>query len=150
MSTRRSSTISDLYDFDEVAWLDAMVALLRRGAVEELDLAHLAEYLSDIALRERREVESQLSALLVHVLKWVHLPDYRSRSWSETIDQQRQELARRVSRGALQSHAESVLPATYAEAFERTLAETGLSAESVPDACPYTLDALLRFDIADE
>jgi Domain of unknown function DUF29 len=150
MSPHPGSTISELYELDEIAWLDAMVALLQGRAVDELDFVHLEEYLSDNANRQRRQVERQLAEFLVHVLKWVHLPEHRSRRWKGTIIEQRQALAASASRGALRNHAEFALPMAYAEAVERTLAETGLSAEDLAARPPLTLDELLRLEFVDD
>jgi hypothetical protein len=143
-------TLADLYEADETAWLDATADLIRRGAYRELDYAHLEEYLSDMARRDRREVESRLVVLIAHVLKWLHQPDQRSRSWQGTVVGQRQELARLVARGVLRNHAEAVLPEMYAEAVERAVAETGLPAQTFPAECPYSLEQLLSFDPAAE
>src|SRR5205807_1412060 len=96
-------------------------------------------------LRERREVESRLVVLLMHILKWEHQPDHRSRSWSGTIIEQRQELVRHAGRGVLRKHAESALAGAYEDAIERAAEETGLPPETFPAACPYTVDQLLNY-----
>jgi hypothetical protein len=146
MVQRTELILSELYTEDETAWLDTMVVLLRSGAYAELDFANLREYLSDMAKRDRREVESRLVVLLAHVLKWVHQPDQRSRSWRASIVEQRQELKRLASRGVLRKHAESVLAEAYHEAVERATAETGLPLEAFPGECAYSVDELLSFD----
>ena len=148
-ATQSSIVLADLYEEDETAWLDAMVELLHRRELAELDYAHLGEYLEDMAKRDRREVESRLVTLIAHVLKWGYQPDQRSRSWRGTILEQRQELGRLVGRGVLRNHAEAVLADVYAEAVERAVAETGLASETFPANIPYTLDQLLAFDPAD-
>ena len=51
--------------------------------------------------------------------------------------------SRLAARGVLRNHAEAVLAEVYAEAIERAAAETGLTAESFPAKCPYTLEQLL-------
>ena len=142
--------LADLYELDETAWLEATAAAIRRGAVGDLDYPNLAEYLSDMARRDRHEVESRLAVLIAHVLKWVHQPDLRSRSWRGTIVEQRQELSRRTTRGVLRNHAEAVLADVYAEAVERAVADTDLPATTFPAECPYTLEQLLSFDPAAE
>jgi hypothetical protein len=146
MIQRAGTPLSQLYESDETAWLDAMADLIRQGRWGELDYAHLGEYLTDMARRDHREVESRLATLLTHVLKWVHQPDHRSGSWRGTIIAQRQELARLVERGVLRNHAATVLAAVYAEAVERAAAETGLPAASFPKECPYPLEQLLSPD----
>ncbi|HET6572196.1 MAG TPA: DUF29 domain-containing protein [Fimbriiglobus sp.] len=143
-------TLADLYESDETAWLDATADLIRRGAYRELDYAHLEEYLTDMARRDRREVESRLVVLIAHILKWVYQPDQRTRGWQGTIVEQRQELSRLAARGVLRKHAEAVLAEMYAEGVERAVAETGLPAQSFPAGCPHSLEQLLSFDPAAE
>ena len=138
-------TLADLYEADETAWLDAMVELLRHGNISALDLPHLQEFLSDTALRERKEVESRLVILIAHILKWEHQPDHRSKSWSGSIIAQRQELVRNASRGVLRKHAESAIAETYEDALELAADETGLPPSAFPAECPYTLEQLLNY-----
>jgi len=109
MAVRMVDTLPALYERDETAWLESMAELARDGRAQDLDLLHLAEYLSDRARRDRREVESRLVVLLAHLLKWIHQPAHRSRSWRATVIEQRQELNRRAGRGVLRNHAEEVL-----------------------------------------
>jgi hypothetical protein len=143
MIQRAATGLSQLYEADETAWLEAMAELIQQGRWDDLDYTHLGEYLTDMARRDRREVKSRLTTLLAHVLKWVHQPDHRSRSWRATIIEQRQELAELAARGVLRNHAEAVLAAAYAEAVERAAAETGLAAKSFPNECPYPLEQVL-------
>jgi Domain of unknown function DUF29 len=138
--------LTDLYELDETAWLDAMTELLRRGAFADLDYPHLQEYLADMARRDRREVESRLVVLIAHILKWVYQPEQRSRSWRGTIVEQRQELEGLVDRGVLRNHAEAILDSAYRKSVERAVAETDLPAETFPAECSYTLEQLLAFD----
>jgi hypothetical protein len=147
MIQKAVASLPDLFEADETAWLEAMADLIRQGRWSDLDYAHLQEYLTDMARRDRREVKSRLTTLLAHVLKWVHQPEQRSRSWRGTIVEQRQELTGLAGRGVLRNHAEAVLPEAYAEAVERAAAETGLGAESFPGECPYTFEQLLSVDV---
>jgi hypothetical protein len=55
-------------------------------------------------------------------------------------------LRRLAGRGVLRNHAESVLAEVYQEAVERAAVETGLSPESFPTECAYSVDELLSFD----
>lgn len=138
---------SSLYEQDETAWLEAMAELIRSGRFDELDYLNLAEYLTDMARRDRREVESRLIVLIMHVLKWTHQPQHRSGSWKGTIIEQRQELETLLGRGVLRNHAELVLANVYLKAVERAAAETGLGVGAFPASCPYTVDQLLASDL---
>lgn len=146
MVQRTRLALPELYAEDETAWLDAMADLLAAGEYAELDYANLREYLSDMARRDRREVESRLVLLVMHVLKWVHQPTQQSRSWRASIVEQRQELRRLAGRGVLRNHAEAVLAEVYRDAVERAAAETGLPSETFPRECGYSLDELLAFE----
>lgn len=150
MVQRTSNTLAALYEADETAWLEATADLVRRGLYDQLDTENLSEYLSDMAKRDRREVESRLIVLLAHVLKWVHQPDRRSGSWHATIIEQCQELEGLLGRGVLYNHAESVLPASYLKAVKRAVVETGKTTEDFPVDCPYSLDQLLTANLFGE
>ncbi|MGH7174496.1 MAG: DUF29 domain-containing protein [Gemmataceae bacterium] len=146
MIQQGTPALSQLYETDETAWLDAMAELIQQGRLEDLDYPHLQGYLSDMARRDRREVESRLATLLTHMLKWTYQPDHRSRNWRGTIIEQRQELSDLAASGVLRNHAEAVLADRYAKAVARAAAETGLAANAFPSACPYTLEQLLSPD----
>ena len=147
MAVGIAGTLPALHDLDETAWLEAMADLAREGRGDELDLPNLAEYLADMALRDRREVESRLVVLMAQLLKWEHQPERRSRSWRCTVIEQRQELRRLAGPGVLRNHAADVLAEVYAEAVERAAAETGLGAGVFPKGVPFTLDDLLNVDL---
>ncbi len=143
---KQDTSLSELYEADETAWLEAMADLIRRGSHIDLDYTHLEEYLSDTAKRDRREVKNRLTTLLAQVLKWVYQPDHRTRGWKNTIVVQRQELTDAIGRGVLRNHAESVLAKAYTDAVVRAMTETELPESAFPPACPYTVDQLLAFD----
>ena len=150
MTVSTLDALPALYELDETAWLEAMAELARDGRVGDLDLTHLAEYLADMARRDRREVDSRLVVLLTHLLKWEHQPDRRSRSWRMTVIEQRQELKRDAGRGILRNHAAEVLAEVYVEAVERASAETGLAIDRFPATCPYTIEHLFSVELPPE
>lgn len=147
MAQQTVETLAALYETDETAWLERTAELLRAGRLSEVDTQNLAEYLTDMAKRDRREVFSRLVVLLAHLLKWQFQPDRRSRSWLLTILEQRQELEGLAGQGVLRQHAETVLPEAYQYAVERVVVETGLSPKDFPATCPYSLDQLLSRDL---
>ena len=136
MTVRLLDALPALYERDETAWLDAMAELAREGRVEGLDLPHLAEFLSDMARRDRREVESRLIVLLAHLLKWEHQADRRSRSWRATVIEQGQELEMDAGRGVLRNHAEEILGRGLPEGRETGRRRDGLARRSIPGGMP--------------
>jgi hypothetical protein len=147
MTSLRTASLAELYVDDETAWLDRMAELVRRRRLSDLDLDNLAEYLTDMARRDRREVSSRLVLLMAHLLKWQFQPERRSRSWRAPIIAQRQELAELAASGVLRNHAEAGLTDAFANAVELAAAEAGLPRESLPAECPYTVEQLLAADV---
>jgi hypothetical protein len=136
--------LADLYESDETAWLEITAEQVAKRQFEQLDAGNLAEYLSDMAKRDRREVVSRLRVLLAHLLKWDHQADKRTPSWKLTIANQRRDLADLVTSAVLREHAVGSLEKAYVHAVEIAAIETGLSEDSFPKNCPYSLDAALN------
>ncbi len=150
MATVEATPLETLYQQDETAWLEAMVQLIRLGQFSAVDYPNLAEYLTDMAARDRREVRSRLVVLLMHLLKWEHQPDKRSPSWRTTVLNQRQELVVLASRGVLRVHAAEVLNEAYKDAVELAASETKMQREVFPSDCPYSFDQLLVIELPED
>ena len=99
-----------------------------------------------MAKRDRREVESRLLQLLVHILKWEFQPDKRTSSWRRSIAHQLRELGKDLESGVLHNHAEACLLEEYREAIKDAAVETGLPESAFPPECPYSLDELLAYE----
>ena len=143
MGTSTAESLAALYEQDETAWLESVSALIRAGRLDEVDYPNLAEYLSDMAKRDRREVTNRLVVLIAHLLKWRHQPKRRTRSWHKTILLQRLKLENLIEGGVLRLHAVEVLPSTYSKAVRLAVAETGLPELTFPADCPFSLDDVL-------
>lgn len=144
-----TTRLASLFDRDETAWLEAIAELIRQDRLDEIDYPNLAEYLSDMARRDRREVTSRLSLLIGHLLKWEHQPDRRSGSWRSTVEVQRQELSELLESGILRGHATENLAKAYAYGVRQAAAETGLPESSFATECPYSLDEVLTTPLED-
>jgi Domain of unknown function DUF29 len=77
------------YDEDFFAWTEEQARLLRAGEFSHLDIANIGEEIESMGCSERGEIESSLVVLLAHLLKWQVQVGFRSKSWSATIQQQR-------------------------------------------------------------
>jgi hypothetical protein len=84
---------------------------LRAVRATEADLQHVAEEIEDIGKRNRRELLSRLTVLVVHLLKWMVQPDRRSRSWEATVRSQRRDLKKPLSENpSLRSYLLEAIP----------------------------------------
>jgi hypothetical protein len=143
MVQRTPEPTLSLYEADETAWLEQTAALVRDRRFDQVDAANLAEYLTDMANRDRREVFSRLVVLLTHLLKWDHQPGRRSSSWQATILEQQREMREIVDSGTLRNHAVAVFARAYENARKEAAAETGLARAAFPEECPWDLEAAL-------
>ena len=139
------------YEEDFVLWLEHQAELLRQGRVGELDLENLAEEVEDIGRSQRRAVESEVTVILIHLLKYQFQPSKRSRSWLDTLLEHRGRLARdfRVSK-SLKLYAETELADLYRLARKRAAVQTRLPLTTFPETSPYTLEQTLNEDFLPE
>lgn len=84
--------VQELYQVDFFEWTQRNAELLRQGCLESADIPHIAEELADMGERDRREVKSYLTGVIMYLLKWQFQPDHRSGSWAVSIDDSRDEL----------------------------------------------------------
>ena len=89
--------MSDLYDEDFYTWTLRQADAARRRSANELDWDRVAEELEALSRSEARELFSRYVVLLQHLLKWIAQPDARSRSWQNTIANQRDAIARHLT-----------------------------------------------------
>ena len=133
-----------LYDEDFFAWTIEQAQLLRAGEWSAIDVANLAEEIESLGRRDRRELESRMTVLLMHLLKWLKLPGLRSRNWSGTIDEQRRRIAKLLRDSPnLRPFIGDALVEIYDDARESAIAETGLAEGEFPALCPFTVDEIL-------
>ena len=87
-------TTAYTYEQDFVGWLNTQAELLKTGKVNELDIKNLVEEIEAMGRSEKRELESRMIILVMHLLKWTFQPNYQSRSWANTINEQRRRIGR--------------------------------------------------------
>ncbi|RYE71367.1 MAG: DUF29 domain-containing protein, partial [Hyphomicrobiales bacterium] len=85
----RSDVGRTRHEDDVYGWVQEQVASLRAGRIDALDLDSIAEELSDVGAEQYDKLESAVVVVLVHMLKWDHQPERRSRSWTQSIDEHR-------------------------------------------------------------
>jgi hypothetical protein len=132
------------YDDDTYSWAFEQAALLRAGRWHDLDIEHLADEIESVGKSERRELESALRLILMHLLKWDYQPDKRSRSWTITIANQRDHAARTLAENkSLKPKLGNIVTDAYRLARREASGETDLDLAVFPEACPYDLDTLM-------
>jgi hypothetical protein len=131
-----------LYETDFYAWTQEQAALLREGAVQELDLTNLAEEVEDLGINLYHAVSSDLYQVLIHLLKWHYQPSLRveGHSWQDTLVEHRDRIERLCTRKpSLQGHLPAMLVEEYPRARRRASLQTGLPLTTFPVQCPWEL-----------
>src|SRR2546421_8949719 len=96
MSESPVTTNADVYTTDFYTWCLTTAALVRAGQWDDIDPEALAEELESLGKSQKRELESRLEVLVMHLLKWEYQPQGHqdSHSWYDTIVEQRSQIAR--------------------------------------------------------
>jgi hypothetical protein len=147
MTTQATINWPQLYEQDEVAWLDAMAAYAASGQAEKLDLVSLQDYLESGADSDRREVRSRLRALIEHHLLWEAQPELRTREWLGQMCREQMELVRFIKPATLAQFAEEVLQETYREALSLFRRGTGKPIDRYPELSPLSAQGWLAIPI---
>ena len=136
-----------LYEQDEHQWIAAQISALADGHLNRLDRANLIEFLTDMTIRDRRELQSRLTVLLHHLLQVQFQPERLTRSWVTTIIEQQSEIRSMIeSIPSLGRQAETIAALSYPDAVRRAARETGLPPERFPTISPWTVADSLAFD----
>jgi Domain of unknown function DUF29 len=141
-----------LYDQDVLIWSEQQADLLRRLAAGErvndaVDWANVIEEVQDVGQSQLRSCEGLLRQAMLHLLKLHAWPA------SLSVGHGRQEAGTFLDDTALyfapSMRQRMDLEALYAKALRRAASATDESGPALhlPNACPFTLDALLAGDV---
>ncbi len=135
---------SSLYNADYLQWIETTVEQLQRQNYASVDWENVIEEFKDMARRDRQALESNLVVVLTHLLKWQYQLQHRSGSWHGSIVEHRRRI-RKLLRDSpsLKPYITEVLAECYADAVEQASAETGLSSDTFPEFCLYSVTDVL-------
>ncbi|MEF3366589.1 DUF29 domain-containing protein [Methylocystis sp. 9N] len=132
------------YRDDLYGWSREQAELLRAGRLSELDASNIAEELDDVGSEQYDKLQSALTVLLTHFLKWDRQPELRSRSWVNSIREQRRRVERQLRKNpGLKSRLSEAIEEAYEDARDRASTETNLDLESFAQTNPYALEEIM-------
>jgi hypothetical protein len=135
------------YEQDFYSWTQEQAKLLRSGQLDCLDIPNLIEEIETMGRSEKRELESRLTVLLLHLLKWKYQEIRRSRSWQLSIDEQRIKFEETLEENpGLKPKLDELLKRAYRLAVIQASRETNLSKNIFPEQCPWELNQLIKED----
>ena len=126
--------IPDIYQ-----WARDQARHIRAGQFHLVDAIALADEVEDVGHAEYDKLESALTVLLQHMLKWDFQAERRSRSWDLTIEEQRARMQKQLKRNpSLRGRLDDILSDAYPSARRRAYVETDLPRGTLPASCPYS------------
>jgi hypothetical protein len=144
MDDRTNPSRPARYDQDLYSWAVEQAALLRAGKITEADALNIAEELDDVGNEQYDKLESALRVILLHLLKWDHQPERRSRSWYASIRVQRNHVTRVLRKNpGLKPHIAEAITAAFEDVRIEAAAETNLSEATFPQESPYGWDEIM-------
>ena len=136
------------YEADPHAWALEQANHLRAGAWSKLDSANLADEIEDVAGSERRRLTSAFRIILLHLLKWDHQPERRTRSWTTSIRTQRLAVLYQLEDcPSLAPQVPDLIERAYQRARIEASGETDFDETVFPEDLPYILDEIMTHPI---
>lgn len=135
-----------LYETDFYAWTQRQADLLRGEEFEQVDWDNLIEEIESLGRSDKREVESRLEVLIMHLLKLTYQrrASRNTRSWRNTIAEQRQRLHRLLRESpSLRAQLPEIINDVYVDAIKSAVRETSLDKRIFPTECPWTATQLM-------
>jgi hypothetical protein len=132
------------YETDFYTWTQQQGALLRADRFEAIDRDNLAEEIESLGRNEFDKLVSFYRLVLLHLLKWDHQPERRSRSWAISVQNHRDSATEVLADNpGLKPRTGEALSRAYRRARLEAADETGLPISTFTEANPYSLDEVL-------
>ncbi len=131
------------YETDFYQWTQQQAMLLRQGRLSRIDVANLAEEVESMGNSSRWALESFLSNVIMHLLKWKYQPERRCTSWKMTIRNGRIQIEKRLKNSpSLRPKLPEMIAGEYLPAREDAADETGLSLTTFPEQCEFSVEEI--------
>lgn len=93
---------------------------------------------------EYDKLKSAVRVLLMHMLKWDHQPERRTRSWENTIAIQRRHAPEQLNDNPnLKARRDEAVAKAYQDARLEASSETDLDPDRFPETCPYSWEEIM-------
>ncbi|MBD2089507.1 DUF29 domain-containing protein [Microcoleus sp. FACHB-1515] len=145
MTAELNAQRQNLYETDYLQWIETTIDQMKQQNYGAIDWENLIEEIEDMGRSERRSLESNLTVILVHLLKWQFQPERRSNSWQASIAEHRRRIRKAFKDSpSLKRYLEEMFAECYEDAIELASIETGLPASTFLRSCPYTSAQVLE------
>jgi len=131
------------YAEDYAAWVQHQIELMRAGRWAEIDRERLIDEVEDLGKSEFNAFVSAIEVVIVHMLKWDHQPERRTRSWIASIVEHRRRIQRSLRENpSYQARIVEATESAYETGQAKASGETNLPLATFPAENPYDWDAI--------
>lgn len=157
--------MENLYETDFYKWIQKQKQLLINRQFDRLDLDNLIEEVEDMGKREPRSLESHLTTLLLHLLKYQYqtyvledkwIAEMVVHTWYPSMDNPRREIRKLFQDSpSLQPQTGELINSAYKEAKSSAIKQMNkyikqeskkLNASSFENHCPWTFEQVMEDD----
>lgn len=136
-----------LYETDFHAWASGQAQAMARGEHDALDIVNLIDEVESVGRSQRAAIESHLTVLIIHLLKFRVQPSRITVSWRVTLRNQRKDIQNLIARNpSLRAYPAAILAEVYPDAVRRAAQETRMDEADFPSVLPFTLAQILDPD----
>lgn len=129
------------YDSDFYSWSQEQGRLVREGRWGEVDPDNVAEEIESLGREQFNKLERAIRIILMHILKWDHQQERRSRSWALSVKGMRVELENLLSDDpGLKPRIPEAMARAYRRARIDAAKETEKREATFPETCPYSFE----------
>lgn len=141
---RQTKSSNSNYESDFYKWAFTQADLLKKGDFEKVDFKHIIEEIEDLGTSQRSALESQMTRLMMHMLKIKYQPEKHTKSWDKSIGNARVEIEKIIRKNpSLKRELNEAKNEGYYFARKKAHIETGLEIKKFPEKCPWTLGEVL-------
>ncbi len=134
-----------LYQADYNAWCILHIQLMQNKDYKNMDWDHLTEEMINMVGNNEGELISRMMQLYIHILKWIYQPEKRTRSWKNSIQNQRIDIDEVIERNpSLQSCMFMCSVKAYKHARKKAAIETGIDKKGFPEQMPFFMEDALK------
>ncbi len=139
--------MSKTYLADFNLWIHQTAQLVKEERWQEIDWVHVIEEIEDLGKSEQRGISSQITRLLLHLLKWQYQPQRRSDSWLDSITDARTQIELALEDSpSLKNFPAEQLDSCYHRARRQAAKQTRIEISNFPPTCPYALIQVMDED----
>ncbi len=133
------------YQTDFYSWTQQQADLLKTRQFNKLDFDNLIEEIKSMGASEKKELDSRLIELLLHLLKWQFQPERKGSNWEVSIAKQRDGIDKVLrDNPSLKHQLDKRVADCYPYAKRYAAIETQLPKARFPEECPYSLEQLFN------